>query len=87
MLDMYADAVDRLAGDKKQQAGPGRPKKHVYSADDCQLIAATWNRKDSKNPDERAAAVASLRDSKSKLKFPGFKVSTWYTLKNSKLVE
>ncbi len=54
MLDMYADAVDRLAGDKKQQAGPGRPKMHTYSDADCQLIAATWNRKELKNPQERA---------------------------------
>jgi hypothetical protein len=84
--EMYADAVDALAGDKRQKAGPGAPKKHVYSSDDLQLISATWNRKDLKNPKERATAVACLEDAEGNKRFPLFKVSTWYTLKREKLV-
>lgn len=84
--EMYADAIDRLAGDKKQKAGPGRPKMHIYSRDDLQLIEATWHRKDLKNPKERAAAVAALRDGNGDIRFPKFNVSAWYGLKTAKLV-
>jgi hypothetical protein len=61
----------------------GRPKEHTYSDEDCQEIAEAWKNSPVKNTAGRAEAVRSLVDEDGKPRFPRFKVSTWYTLKNA----
>lgn len=81
MLDMYKDAISALAGDKRQQAGPGRPKEHNYSDADCQLIQAAWHGSEVRNPAGRTASVRALLGEDGKPRFPKFKQSTWYSLR------
>ncbi|WP_395175562.1 hypothetical protein [Roseibium alexandrii] len=80
VYEIYSGAVIRLSGVRKHES-PGRPKQHVYSDADCQLIEATWHRKELINPKQREAAIQALVDDDGKPKFPKFKVSTWYTLR------
>lgn len=80
VLKIYADAVDRLAGTRKHDS-PGRPKEHNYSDADCQLIQAAWHGAEVKNPAGRTASVRALLNEDGKQRFPKFKQSTWYSLR------
>lgn len=86
VYEIYSGAVVRLSGTRKHDS-PGRPKEHVYSDADCQLIEATWHRKELTNPKQREAAIQALVDENGKPKFPKFKVSTWYTLRGQQRVK
>lgn len=82
VFEIYADAVDRLAGTRKHDS-PGRPPKHNYSDADCQLIQAAWHGAEVKNPAGRTASVLALLDEEGKPRFPKFNQSVWYTLRNA----
>lgn len=73
----------RQAAAAKKPDGPGRPKEHHYTDADCQIIQAAWHGSPVKNPTGRTAAVNALTGEDGKPRFPKFKQSTWYTLKNA----
>lgn len=79
---IYSGALARLAPGRRHQ-NPGRPKEHHYTDADCQIIQAAWHGSPVKNPAGRTAAVNALTGEDGKPRFPKFKQSTWYTLKNA----
>lgn len=82
VYEIYSGAVLRLSGVRRHKA-PGRPVEHVYSDADCQLIQAAWHGAEDKNPKGRTASVLSLLGEDGKPRFPKFKQSTWYSLRNA----
>lgn len=57
LVQMYDDAIRRLAGERNQQAGPGRPKKQTYTDEQKAEILTIWNDKRLKTNAERVAKV------------------------------
>ena len=73
-VEIYADAVDRLAGGGNHGAR-GRPAKHDYSKEDCELIRLLWKNGDMKTNRDRVASVRT--------RFPDFNETAWYRLQNA----
>lgn len=53
----------------------GRPPKHDYSKEDCELIRLLWKNGDMKTNRDRVASVRT--------KFPEFNETAWYRLQNA----
>ena len=78
MIGMYDDALRRLAGDRNQKAGPGRPKKHSYSKRDYEIMNGIWRNKDYSNPYQRIDAIKSYQNDAGEKPYSHLSISTFY---------